>query len=329
MIIEVIDHDLKMPYVADDLIARKCHKLERMLNKFYPETISLKCDLSLTPGKKAYRLKLTLQIPNAALHTTSVSNSIVTVFGAAFKNLFQSVSKLKTTLRADHETEQKRKNAEQAIADFSIPQSARKIFATFYSKNFGRFYNYALREIRFRSYQGYTKPGIIDVNDVLNEAFLSVAEKLDLNFTEEEITRSYFEEIRKVIDQHLNPGGTALVPIEEPIEPEDIDSMYQEYYQPDEIIKVEDILIDADSIPPEGQVEYKEIETLIDKLLAQLPADWRDAFILSVREGLSISDIAGNKGKGVDEIRNDIECAKTFIHDKLSDSGFRWQEQSK
>jgi hypothetical protein len=58
--------------------------------------------------KKAYQLKLNLQIPNAALHTTSVSNSIVIVFGAAFKNLFQSVSKLKATLRADQETEQKK-----------------------------------------------------------------------------------------------------------------------------------------------------------------------------------------------------------------------------
>ncbi len=326
MKIDIIDHDLKIPYVADDLIARKCHKLERMLNKFNPETISLKCDLSLKPGKKAYQLKLNLQIPNAALHTTAVSNSIVIVFGAAFKNLFQSVSKLKATLRADQETEQKRKNAEQATSDFSIPQSARKIFAEFYSKNFGRFYNYTLREIRFRSYQGYTKPGVIDVNDVLNEAFLSVAERFDPTFSEEEMARRYFEGINKVIDKHLNPGGTALVPIEEPIEPEDIDSTYQEYYQPDEIIKVEDILIDADSIPPERQVEYKEIETLIDKLLAQLPVDWRDAFILSVREGLSISDIASNKEKSLDAIRNDIERAKNFIHKKLSDSGFRWQE---
>jgi RNA polymerase sigma factor (sigma-70 family) len=181
-------------------------------------------------------------------------------------------------------------------SDFSIPQSARKIFAEFYSKNFGRFYNYTLREIRFRSYQGYTKPGVIDVNDVLNEAFLSVAERFDPTFSEEEMARRYFEGI---IDKHLNPSGTAFVPIEEPIEPEDIDSTYQEYYQPDEIIKVEDILIDADSIPPERQVEYKEIETLIDKLPAQLPVDWRDAFILSVREGLSISDIASNTDEDI------------------------------
>jgi RNA polymerase sigma factor (sigma-70 family) len=248
------------------------------------------------------------------------------VFGIGFKNLFNSISKLKETLRTGRETEQKRRNAEDSIAKSALTHSARNKLSELYSDNYGRFYNYALREIRFRSYQGYTKPGIIGVNDVLDEALLSVAKKITGGYNEAKARRLFYHGIKKAIDDQLNPSGIGLIPIEDPIEPESIDAAYQEYYQPDEIIKVEDILIDPDTITAERQVEYLEIEMLIDKLLAQLPADWRDIFILHVREDLPISSIAQNKGKSVGEIRTILRNAKKFIHEKLIDAGFRWKE---
>jgi len=325
MKIEVINHEVKIPYVVEKLISRKCHKLEQMLKNHKTQTLVIKCDLDAAKGKKAFNLKLTLQIPNATLHATETGPSIMNVFGAGFKKLFYSVSKLKESLRTGREAEQKRKNAENSIADSALTHSGRNKLAEFYSGNYGRFYNYALREIRFRSYQGYTKPGIIDVNDVLDEALLSVAKKLNRDYNEAKARRLFYNGIKKVIDKLLNPSGIGLIPIENRIEPEDIDAAYQEYYQPDEIIKVEDILIDPDSIPAERHVEYMEIEMHIDKLLAQLPADWREIFILFAREDLSIAAIAKNKGKSVEEIRTILKNAKNFIREKLIDAGFHWK----
>ncbi|MBN1308930.1 MAG: sigma-70 family RNA polymerase sigma factor [Chitinispirillaceae bacterium] len=323
---EIVDNGLNIPYIADNLIARKCHKLERMLHMVNPEEIRLAAEFYSGDGKKVYRLKLSLKLPQAALNVQAVDPSIVDVCGTAFMKLFNAVSELKTTLRANRETAQKREEAQHSLEGLTIPPNVRSLLASFFSNNYGRFYNYALREIRFRSYQGYTKPGSIDVNDVLDEALLSAARHFSLDFNEEKATRIYYDEIRKSIDRLLLPGGMALVPVEEPIEPEDIDTDYQEYYQPDEIIKVEDVLIDADTVLPEQEVEYREIETHIDKLLSQLPADWRNAFILLVREGLPLADIAENQGKSLEEITGIIEQAKEFIRKKLLDSGFHWKE---
>ena len=324
---EIVDNGLKIPYIAENLITRKCHKLERMLHMVHPEEIHLTTELSSGNGKKVYRLKLSLKIPQAALSVHAVDRSIVDVCGAAFTKLFNAVSELKTTLRANRETAQKREQARHSLEGLTIPPRVSSLLADFFSNNYGRFYNYALREIRFRSYQGYTKPGSIDVRDVLDEALLSSAQHFSLDFNEEKATRIYYDEIKKSIDRLLLPGGVALVPVEEAIEPEDIDTDYQEYYQPDEIIKVEDVLIDADTVLPEQEVEYREIETHIDKLLSQLPADWRNAFILSLREGLSIADISANQGKSLEATRNIIEQTKEFIRKKLLDSGFHWKEQ--
>ena len=138
-----------------------------------------------------------------------------------------------------------------------MQHDSRKMLSEFFGAKYGQFYNYALREIRFRSYQGYTKPGTIDVTDILNEALLVIATEFNAKFNEEKAVRLLYKEIKKAIDRQLNQGGIALIPVEEAIEPENIDSAYDEYYQPDETIKVEDILIDADSILPEQEVEYK------------------------------------------------------------------------
>ncbi|MBN2036276.1 MAG: hypothetical protein JW768_06000 [Chitinispirillaceae bacterium] len=326
MDIKIVDNEIPIPYVADNLVARKCHKLERMLHTFKPEAVSLTVDLSRASGKSGYQLKMNLQMHNAALNVHTVGKSVVDVFGSGFNKLFASVAELKATMRATEETKRQRENAEQALAGVQIPQTVRAILAEFFSRNYGRFYNYALREIRFRSYQGYAKPGAIDVADVLNEAFMVVAAQHGHDVTTSSTARLVYQEIGKAIERLLTPGGIALVPVEATIEPEDIDTAYQEYYQPDEIIKVEDVLVDADSILPEQEVEYREVETYIDQLLSQLPASWREAFILFAREGLSVAEIASNKGTVAAQVKTAIENARQFIRHKLRDGGFEWKE---
>ena len=320
------DHDITIPYVADGLISRKCHKLERMLNKNKSDEVTLYCDLYRVSGKKLFQVKLDLKMSQASLNVNDVNKSIVEAFGSAFLKLFRSVSELKTTLRATLEQKVKREAAERSLSESVLSETTRTLLANFYSSNYGQLYNYALREIRFRSYQGYTQPGTIDVSDVLDEALLKVGAQLYLNFDEEKAKRLFYNEVRMAIERQLEPGGVALVPIEEPIEPDAIDRGYEEYYQPDEVIKVEDILIDPDTILPEQDVFYKEVETHIDKLLAQLPSAWRDAFILSVREEMAVSDIARNSGKTIEQIQQNIDNARSFIRQKLQDSGFEWKE---
>jgi len=200
-------------------------------------------------------------------------------------------------------------------------------FAAFFSESYGRFYNYALREIRFRSYQGYTQPGTLEVTDILDDALLSAAQRLSCEFNKGEAPRLGFDDIRRTIEKHLQIDGSVPLPLREPIELEDIDRDYREYYLPDEVVLVEDILPDADAILPEQKMEYFEIETHIDKLLAQLPAEWRDVLILSMREDVPVKDIALNRGRSEEEVLQILDQAKSFMRMKLQDSGFCWSEK--
>jgi RNA polymerase sigma factor (sigma-70 family) len=197
-----------------------------------------------------------------------------------------------------------------------------------FHKNYHRVYNYALREIRFRCYQGFSKPGDITVRDILDDALVQVSERMLSRFDERRALRLIYDEIRRTIDGQLRPPGTGMVPIEQIIGPEDIDREYEEYYQPDELIKVEDIVIDENAELPERKIEYEEIEIYIDRILSQLPADWREAFILIEREGISAEELAKNRNKSVESVLHDLEMTKIFLREKLGDAGFDWKKNA-
>lgn len=320
----VHDNDIKLPYMADNLLSRKCHKLERMLHRFPPGTLSLTVDILPAANGKDFRVQLHLKIPNAALSSRAVGSSAVTALSSAFKKLFQSVAELKSSLRAAGDIQQKKKSFEKVLSGSMHGKEPVKRFADFFSSSYSRFYNYALREIRFRSYLGYTQPGTLEVTDILDEALLAAGHRFAGGYSETEALRICYNEIRKMIEDHLQNDHTAPVPIEKPIEPEDIDTDYQEYYLPDEVILVEDILINPDSITPEQEFEYREIETRIDKLLAQLPSEWREVFILYSREDIPLRDIARNKNTSEVKIRQILEETRNFIRSRLDDAGFAW-----
>ena len=62
-----------------------------------------------------------------------------------------------------------------------------------------------------------------------------------------------------------------------------------------------DILPDSTSPIPEKVVETGEFHQALTTILRQLPADWREPFILHIRDGLSVEDVAQMEGLPIDE----------------------------
>jgi RNA polymerase sigma factor (sigma-70 family) len=326
MKVELKRNGVELPYLAEKMISRECHKLERMLYHFNPADMVLNIDFSRKDV--ACSISLILYLPGVTMSVCADNKTTIGSCGEAFRKLFTSVEEFKTVLRRKPEH---RKISEKNATTISLHGNQEIIqnqLTDLFTKNYHRFYNYALREIRFRCYQGFTRPGDIMVVEVIDEALVRVADQLNVRFVAPHVLRSFYDEIRKAIDRHLDPGGGGIVPLEEIIEPEDIDKNYEEYYQPDELIKVEDIVIDEKAEIPEQKIEYEEIEVYIDKLLSQLPADWREAFILVEREGLHPKDLAENRGKSIRTVYQQIEMTRKFLRGKLVDAGFEWKERT-
>lgn len=100
-----------------------------------------------------------------------------------------------------------------------------------------------------------------------------------------------------------------------------VEEEFYEFYQPDDLLHVSDVLPDETAIPPEAELEEAQrlytLETLSD-----LPLVWRRVFMLSEFERLTMSDIAAILEAELAQIEKWLEQAHAFLDEHLIQAGF-------
>jgi RNA polymerase sigma factor (sigma-70 family) len=94
-----------------------------------------------------------------------------------------------------------------------------------------------------------------------------------------------------------------------------------EFYEPEEDLRVEDVVPDLDLVGPEEQAESDELRWSVDAALAGLPREWREIVLLHHVEGLSGAELARVAGKSTDEVEHVLELAREYLRQRLVESG--------
>jgi DNA-directed RNA polymerase specialized sigma24 family protein/ribosome-associated translation inhibitor RaiA len=107
-----------------------------------------------------------------------------------------------------------------------------------------------------------------------------------------------------------------------PREPTDreIDETFYDWYQPDEVTKLEDLTADPSTIPEEI-VGRQELNQLVDSIIASMPAEWRRALILSRVEGMPLSAVAHSLNTTEDVVRDWLGRSDNYLRARLRDEG--------
>jgi RNA polymerase sigma factor (sigma-70 family) len=101
---------------------------------------------------------------------------------------------------------------------------------------------------------------------------------------------------------------------------EDIDQAVYDYWQPEQVLKLEDaVLIDAPT--PEQAVEREELRRVLGQVLAELPERWRQAVLLTQAEDLPHAEVARQLGISQEELQRRIEHADAYLRARLSELG--------
>jgi RNA polymerase sigma factor (sigma-70 family) len=95
------------------------------------------------------------------------------------------------------------------------------------------------------------------------------------------------------------------------------DDMYY-WYQPDEDLRVEDIVADPHTLSPEEIAARQTLKEDLDQAVAYLPKPWRDVFVLHSIEDFTLGDVALVTGRTVDEVQRDFQAACAFLRDRLA-----------
>jgi RNA polymerase sigma factor (sigma-70 family) len=101
-----------------------------------------------------------------------------------------------------------------------------------------------------------------------------------------------------------------------------------DFYQPDEDLKLEDIIPDMKFPTPEQITETKELRRCVNAALSGLPREWRQALWLRHGEGLTSRKLAKAIGRPEPEIERILESTLQYLRQRLVELGCQFKESA-
>jgi RNA polymerase sigma factor (sigma-70 family) len=175
----------------------------------------------------------------------------------------------------------------------------------------GRLLRYARVELNAQEALGNLPPGDVRPEDVVDAALLDALGEADAAPAE-----GLYPWLRGFVRRAIDREVAAARPrrryryLEAPVRPERL----EDEGPPRRLVEV---LPDPRAPEPEEIVEAREIQRALLALLGQLPGDWREAFLLHVRDGLSIAEVAAIEGIPTVEARRRIRSTREFLRARL------------
>jgi DNA-directed RNA polymerase specialized sigma24 family protein len=94
-----------------------------------------------------------------------------------------------------------------------------------------------------------------------------------------------------------------------------------DFHEPDEDLKVEDVIPDLEVPTPEEETETRELQSCVDVALAGMPRQWRRALLLRHVEGVSGANLAKAIGRPEPETERILAHASEYLRQRLVESG--------
>jgi RNA polymerase sigma factor (sigma-70 family) len=94
-----------------------------------------------------------------------------------------------------------------------------------------------------------------------------------------------------------------------------------DFHEPDEDLKLEDVLPDLEVPTPEEVAETRELRGCVRAALATMPREWRQTLLRRHVDGLSGAELAKALGRSELETRRVLEHARQYLRQRLLESG--------
>jgi RNA polymerase sigma factor (sigma-70 family) len=323
-------HEIECSFDPDIIwlgeINRQVLRLEREASVFPPNRTHLTCVLR-QGGDRPAGVILTLRVGEEKLSSFAEDPSPVAATRRAF-------DKLRASLAA-HVGERRReefwgRTSRNLPAREAAPEPrSRREAAELIDRHLPDLYNFARREIAYRHAVGDLSAGDLTPEEVADEVALAAIERFEgrpggldfgrwlLQLVLDAVERRVAESVEERAVLHVEEKAAAS-PAEEVARAGD---EIFDFYQPDEDVRLEDLIKDERVPTPEEALARRELQRHINRTLARLPRHWRTAFVLYAVEGLTLEEVARVARRPVDEVRRAVESARAFLRECLVDAG--------
>ncbi len=297
------------------LIGKQCAKVRRILPTFAPQDLHLHVTIERKP-RSQYETALVLTVPQTSIRTEEIEANPSTSILRAFHELVRRIKRFKSHLGHEHT---RHRRPLQMVENLSTERVLD--LETAISNNLEKLENYIRRELYSHVVQRDLSPGLIQVAALVDDVFLEVSARAAEQPHDLSLEQWMFQLAHQKLRERLNDlqSHREDSSVEE-TSPEDSrwDDETSNFFQPDESLRLEDLLVDASSTNPEELMQGEEAEQLFHRLVAKLSDSIRESFVLFAIEGFGADEVAMITGKPTSQVLKDVENARRALRTGLS-----------
>lgn len=319
---------------APEVIEEEVRQLEPHLARFREELVRLEVVASQTKGKKRIQVSLRLQLPSGVIAAREEGFEIEPVLRKAFADLRHRVDR--HVARLKHEPEYKRParrrriGAPLAPARDAAEAERRQLFFDLIEDHLDTVYDTVRRELTYLECSGSVPAGYLSVRDLVDATILKGLDRFERRPTDisvgDWLAQLAFETIetearaarRAVPEDAASIDAKPETPAEEPTESDE--EMF-EFYQPDDVLLLEELIADDGGDDPETEVDRHKIAMALHRAIADLAPVERRVLYRMYLEDATIAETAHLLGLTEAEVLKIAENAAETLHGTLVEAG--------
>ncbi|RPJ60794.1 MAG: sigma-70 family RNA polymerase sigma factor [Acidobacteria bacterium] len=313
MNLKIQHRNFDIPQNVQRLIEKKAQKVQKMLPTFSNDALDLHVTLEKLPRGSQYGASVVLTIPQTAIRVEEMADNPTGSIQASFDELLRKIKKFKSQLNRE-KFWQRQPETTPRIRTESVRE-----FENLINENLDKIHNYVRRELFHKALAHNIPPGILQPEAVVDEVFLLITSHVKAKPGDLSLEQWMYQVAREQIDRRLDSIDRESARIEESTsqgKPHWEDEALN-FYQPDESLKLEDVLSDRTGGNPELLMEVEETEQELHKAIARLPRKIRESFVLCILEGFDPVEVAMITGKDAEKVQKDVEDARRRLREQF------------
>jgi len=314
--------------LIEDLLAR----LEKRAKAFASDALSARVMVDQNPAHKLFHVSVTLEVPEKTLAAKKETHDLGAGIREAFVEIQGQLEDHKATLRVERQWKQMKRRDQIRYQKAQIPVS--ELSATFFdvvNPHLNPLKEFVSHVVGFAEIRGDLARGQLTPDDVVDTVLVEAYGEFLMHPTPGNIqawlirlaTKQIATEVRRTkCDRERAVHIETHVPETPPRE--EVTTLGDEildFYQPDEDLKVEDIVPESEVSTPEGKVERDELRACVRTVLETMPADSRRILLLRYVQGLDEAKVAKMVGRTEAEVQQLIGEGAGYLRQRLIESG--------
>ncbi len=308
-------------------IIEKVTDLEKKLGSLADGDVSIRGTLEKNAKHKLFRFGVTLHLPHKMIAADEEGENITEVISKTFSELDRQAQKHKSRLKKEYlwKRVSRRKKLKSKVLDAQLvgnqPVMTRsESWFDSIKPHLDDLYHFAVHEITYLQAVGDLVADDMLPDELVDAVIVSAFERQNEKPENLETKAWLYQLAVDILEKEIEESRQRrkAISLQTVIPDEDIDTNIYEFYQPDEVLKVEDLLGVSANIPEVEKSQAMAEQALAQPAMTNLPRNWRRAAMLHHALGFSTAEVASIMRMEQAMVDDLLKLAARFMVDRTT-----------